>query len=388
MQIKIVRVGYILLLIFLISCEEKYWPELDNKYEDLLVVAGMITNNPGPYTINLSLSTTVRSPKQIPLSGYELIITDDSGQEETLTENNAGEYSTSPSGIQGVIGRKYQLTINAPDGRTYKSEFEELMIPTGIESVYAEVEYREDLNYYHELAGYQFYLDTYHAENDSNYYFWQLEATYKYRSDFLIRFIFDHFTLSPFPKPDSLQICWKTDKIQKLFLYNTLDLSEPKITRFPLHYVTTETRELSIRYSLLVKQFSITEKAYNFWSSVKEQNVEQGALYTKQPYQIRGNLVNTENPDEPVLGYFLVAGVSEKRIYVGRPQTPVLMYYPVCVITDADIEGFGYIFWSDKSTWPLYVTENDEGVRALTHQACVDCRLKGGTIEMPDFWEN
>ena len=388
MRIKNVRVVYILLLIFLISCEEKYWPELDNKYEGLLVVDGMITNKPGPYTINLSLSTTVQLSKYIPLSGYELKITDDSGQEETLTENKAGEYSTSLSGIQGVIGKKYQLTINAPDGRTYKSEFEELTIPTGIESVYAEVEYREDLNYYHDLAGYQFYLDTYNAENDSNYYLWQLEATYKYRSDFLIRFIFDHFTLSPFPKPDSLQICWKTDKIQEIFIYNTLDLSEPKITRLPLNYVTTEARELSIRYSLLVKQFSITEKAYDFWNSVKEQNVEQGALYTKQPYQIRGNLFNTENPDEPVLGYFLVAGVSEKRIYVERPQSPVLMYYPVCVITDADLERFGFIYWTDGTTWPLYVTETAEGVRALTHQACVDCRFKGGTIEKPDYWED
>jgi len=388
MRINIVRVIYILLLIFLISCEEKYWPELDNKYEGLLVVEGMITNRPGPYTIKLSLSTTVQFSTHIPLSGYELIITDDSGQEETLTENEAGAYSTYPSGIQGVIGKKYKLTINAPDGRTYRSEFEELMIPTGIESVYAEVEYREDINYYHDLAGYQFYLDTYNAENDSNYYLWQLEATYKYRSDFLIRFIFDHYTLSPFPNPDSLQICWKTDKIQKILIYNTLDLSEPKITRLPLHYVTTETRELSIRYSVLVKQFSITEKAYNFWGSVKEQNVEQGALYTKQPYQIRGNLVNTENPDEPVLGYFLVAGVSEKRIYVDRPQAPVLMYYPICVITDFDLERFGFIYWTDGSTWPLYVTENEEGARALTHQACVDCRVKGGTIEKPDFWED
>lgn len=32
-----------------------------------------------------------------------------------------------------------------------------------------------------------------------------------------------------------------------------------------------------------------------------------------------GNVKNQDDPDEPVLGYFLVAGMDEKRIFLQRP---------------------------------------------------------------------
>jgi len=35
---------------------------------------------------------------------------------------------------------------------------------------------------------------------------------------------------------------------------------------------------------------------------------------------VRGNVNNIADIEEPVLGYFMVAGVSEKRIYTDRPK--------------------------------------------------------------------
>ena len=36
-----------------------------------------------------------------------------------------------------------------------------------------------------------------------------------------------------------------------------------------MNIVTTETKELSIRYSLLISQYSVTEKAAQFWNHIK-----------------------------------------------------------------------------------------------------------------------
>ena len=56
---------YALSSYYLILVRKKYWPELD-KYEDVLVVDGMITNKPGPYTIRLSISAPIDSAEFIP----------------------------------------------------------------------------------------------------------------------------------------------------------------------------------------------------------------------------------------------------------------------------------------------------------------------------------
>ena len=98
---------------------------------------------------------------------------------------------------------------------------------------------------------------------------------------------------------------------------------------------------------------------------------------------------NINNPEEPVLGYFLVAGVDKKRVYKDRPPSDqVEFYYGMCVLTEADFEAYGYIRYTDRRTWPLYVTTSTSGRSALTHQDCVDCRKRGGTVEKPVFWED
>ncbi len=364
------------------SCVEIYFPDIE-KYENVLVVDGMITNEPGPYTIKLSISSPINNSEYTPYPNAEVIIFDDIGNSETLTENNPGEYSTATDGIQGVVGRKYKIQIKTPDNKTYSSDFEELLAAVEIDSVYANVEYQQSMFHHYDLAGLQFYVDTKLAATDANYYLWRLESTYEYNSSFLINYIFDG-ALKPNYNRDTLFTCWRTDVLTDILVSNTVDLSEPKIIGFPLNYVSTEDRDLSIKYSLLVKQFTITEKVYNFWHRIEDLNSEQGSLFSSLPYQICGNVHCENDEEEPVLGYFMAAGISEKRIFVDRPE--LVFHYWECVLTLADFEAFAYIRWTGPEIWPLYVTTSNNGAKALPHQDCVDCTRKGGTVDKPEFW--
>ena len=385
---KIKHVIPFLILLFFASCEDRYWPELDDSYQNVIVVDGMITNGLPPYTVKLSLSSNVEVPQYNALSGYEVKILDDLGNIETLSEPEAGIYVTSPDGMQGVIGRSYQLTLHSPDGKTYQSDFEKLNNQVGIDSVYAQLEYHSDPDYYYDIEGYQFYINTETADTDSIYFFWSLTATYEYTSDLIIRWIYNG-TLKPFTNFDSLRTCWKTEKVLDIFIYNPEELSVSYVHEFPLHYVSTQVRELSIRYSLYVEQLTISKAAYTFWHSIKEQNSEIGGLYSKLPYQIRGNLYNPDNPNELVLGYFMAAGVATKRIFVNRPPPPVQMRYPVCTLSEAEYMNFGTIFLTNPNEWPVYATYDNNGVNALPdNQDCMNCILKGGTIVKPEFWED
>jgi hypothetical protein len=362
-------------------------PELNGNYQNVLVVDGRITNGAPPYTVKLSLSSNVEGPQYITLSGYEVKIMDDLGNTEILLETEDGTYVTSQDGMQGTIGRKYKIVLKSPEGKTYESGFEEIKTPVGIASVYVELEYEQSEEAPFNIPGYQFYIDTEIGQSDSTWILWSLDETYQYESDYLVYFYYDGI-LHEFPNRDSLKTCWKTEKVFPFFVESTVNLTEPRFTEYPLHFVGTETRKLSVRYSVMVNQYTINKKAFEYWNGVKEQNAGSGELYYAQPYQLRGNIHNTNNPDELILGYFMVASVARKRIYENRPDPSVNMYYPVCQLSDSDYEDYGWMFVGGPPPNHLYITKGAMGTNALPNQACIDCREEGGKLEKPDWWED
>lgn len=381
---KYIIIQFIAINFLLSSCIEEFWPDLGGKYENAVVFDGMITNDPGPYYIKISLSNTVGNSAYIPLSGYRVVISDDHGNSEILQETAPGTYATSPNGIQGTIGYKYRLQALSPEGKDYQSEYEELKMPVEIDSVFAKFEFKEDTDI-NPKEGYQFYLNTYPSADSTNYFIWRLESTYEYETDFKLRFYYVG-TIVPVTNSDSLQTCWKTDKIKEFFTFSTKGLTEQVVKNFPLIYVNTDDRTLSIRYSLMVRQYTVSEKSYQFWTNIREQNAGGDELYTRQPFQVRGNIINPGNSNEPVFGYFLVAGISKQRIFVDRPTPPVHFYYSICELTQWDYENYGTVFRSSPDEWPIFITTGLGGSRAYPVQDCIDCRLSGGTIEKPSFW--
>lgn len=369
--------------LFLNSCVDEYWPEV-NKYDDLIVIEGGITNDVPPYTIKISKSSPIDTSKYLPFTGCVLKISSDDGINEVLIETESGVYMTSETGIQGEIGIKYKLSISTPNGKEYESSFEKLLKPVEIEKVYTEVETKGDSEYDHDLIGYQFYVDTKETQQDTNYYLWRMEATYHFQSDYNIRWYYDG-RVRPFNPSDSLFNCWSSYKVKDIFTFNTTSLLGNKLVHFPLNFVNTETRQLTKRYSLLVHQYTINKKAFQFWNAIEEQNSESGSLYAHQPYQIRGNVKNVNDEEEPVLGYFMVSGVDTKRIFVDKIDAP--FYFAKCEINDGNYQAYMEIGWTDPLYYPVYVILYDNQ-RAVPGQPCADCRQRDGTIVKPDFWED
>ena len=379
-------ISSILFLMIIPACEDPYWPELGEKYDNLLVVEGRISNQPGPYTVKLSHSTTLLYPKYFPLEGFEVVIEDDEGNSETLSETESGVYQTAPNGIRGITGRSYRLLLNGPDNQSYISDFEILREPMPIDTIYTDIEYTNSDYHTFDIPGYRFFINTQTGNEDTTYIRWQLEETYEYTSDFKIYFYYDG-VLHDFSDPDSLHTCWLTEPVYEIFTASTAGLNNPIIADYPLHYVSFEQREISIRYSLLIKQLTLSENAYTYWKDVADQNTSGGEFYTSLPYQIKGNVHNVNDGDEIVLGYFEVAGEDRLRVFINRPAPPQQMYYPICELTEGDYKEYGEMFRiKDWREWPRYVVVDLYGNRAVPQKFCSDCREKGGKIEKPDFW--
>lgn len=369
------------LLFFSISCVDEYWPDLD-KYENLLVVDGLLTNNSNQVVVKLSLSSPVDSDIITPVSNGELHFTDQDEVVSLLTETDPGIYRPVDSSFQGYVGKEYQLHIKLPNGKKYISDVCKLPVPTPIDSVYGNLEEPNQPESNHDLPGIQFFVENKNVNSDTSYYLWKMYQTYEYRSTFDIDYTWEG-ELIPNPDATALRTCWRTSKVNKFVVSSTKYLAQNSVNTFPLHFVSTNTKALSIRYSLLVQQLTITQTTFDFYDAIDKQNASQGNMWSEQPVQILGNMHSTDNPDEPVLGYFIVAGSDEMRIFLDRPQ--LLFSYYEC---EPDFEGMRFIRYEPSSMWPIYIDDiMFLGLARAANKSCFDCRLSGGYLTPPDFWE-
>lgn len=107
-----------LLLVVLVfsSCEKVVNIDLNSK-DPQIVIEGNITDQIGPYTVKITRTANFDELNYFPpVSNALVIISDNLGNSETLTETSAGIYSTST--IQGTIGRTYTLKVTA-NGKEY-----------------------------------------------------------------------------------------------------------------------------------------------------------------------------------------------------------------------------------------------------------------------------
>ena len=397
------------LIFFASSCVEEYWPELSTNNDQLLVIDGKITNFPGPYTVKLSSASSINEALFLPISQAKVIIIDNQGNQEFLTEKSPGTYETRPDGMQGIIGRSYKIKVELNSGKAYESQLEELKKPVEVSEVSVEESWQlagNDLEF--DREGYQFYVSSKRADIPQTYFYWEIEETYEYHSDYEIIFLYDGkphdstyfnpYRLAQTLNEDTLFYCWRTQNIAERFSYSTEYLSIPTVNKLPLHFIPFSDERLKQKYSILVKQYTISEEAYTFMDKLDQQNNNQEALFTTQPFQIRGNLKNIEDDTEPVLGYFLVASGSYGPRLLCKAPARIRYNNTKCTADTSVYAITNNIRITPQESLPLYFTfvyfENPdnsmgEAIEALAwvRQDCLDCTRKGGSNIKPEYWD-
>lgn len=370
----------LLILIIALACKDEFLLE-SKGYNPILVVDGLISNELPPYTVELSLSSPITTLEKYPFQGCTVNLYESTGKSEILTEKEPGVYITAEDGIQGIIGNKYSISITTPDGKEYKSMLQEMRESVEIDSLYSELIYREDPDYVYGLAGYQFYVSTKTAKNSDNFFLWKMTETYQYTAIHELFAIWDGTNL----RNDNFELfyiyknhyrCWKTENVNMIVTGKTSNLSVPKITGQTLHFVSTETRKLQEKYSLLIKQYAVNEEDYYYWKGLEDQISQENFLVANQPYNLVGNIKNINNNNELVFGNFMVASVTERRIFLDSPRTP-FYYVTKCAIN--------YDQYQLKSP-PVFIVIGDQSKLGSVKEGCIDCTFQGGVTTKPDFW--
>ena len=381
--IKLLFIAFMLLLMD--SCIDPFYPGLTES-QDLLVVNGMITDLPGEHLVEIIRSSALNDPAFIPVEGCVVEVVDEQGTGVLYHEQEPGTYRAELGSEFLGINKAYRLQIFTPDGDEYQSDYDSLLACPPVENLYYETEFRETSNPYVSYYGLQFYADVSGDVKEAANFLWQLEETFEYHSPYVIHHIWDGYNKSLFEPIDSLYVCYKTQTILEIHTASTRNLSENKLVKFPLAYVSSEGNRFRFRYSLLAKQHSLSDGAFQYWDRLKNQHSGQGGLYETQPHSSEGNLCNVNKPEEIVLGFFFATQVKEKRIIINRSFNFPFHTANPCILDTAEWSGV----LPEKYLYLISLSEK-EGFGppyGYTSNECFNCELNGGTIEVPEFWDN
>ncbi|MEI6050219.1 MAG: DUF4249 domain-containing protein [Bacteroidota bacterium] len=378
MDIKPIQ-QFILFVFLLIinSCVTEFIPQIDEEKE-LMVVQGLLADQGAPVSIKLSTSLPLGQKSEAkPLSGCNVFITDDAGGSFLLSETDPGLYVTL---FHGNVGRYYTLHIRTGASRnnfTYESFPMKMKPVPPIDSLYYEkIVTRESVGYIKGIEECQIYLDTHDPENNSRLYRWDYSETWVLRL--------------PFDIPN--QTCWISNNSKNIYIASTEAISDNRITRHPITYISNVTDRLKTKYSILVNQYSLNEDEYNYWEKLQKLTEQVGGLYDIIPASIPSNIMCIENPDEKVLGYFSVSATSSKRIFIKDKFEGIIDQYADCA-SDTLLDGPDYIEGLGISVWTLFDIKpspfsGKPRVRILTEtRGCADCTVRG-TTRKPDFWKD
>lgn len=110
---KNIIISVIALAFLLTSCTKEVKVDFKTA-EPKIVIEGNIINEVGPYTVQIRKTVNFSDPNQFPpVNGALVIISDNTGVIDTLTETSPGVYKTSV--LTGIPGRTYNLKVTAED---------------------------------------------------------------------------------------------------------------------------------------------------------------------------------------------------------------------------------------------------------------------------------
>ncbi len=376
---------YLILIVALPGCIDPFFPEIDEE-QILLVVDGMLTDQEGYHKVRISRSTSYSEPAYTPEQGCQVDIRDGEGNTVVLMESEPGLYEQFVEQSFLRTNTAYQLHIRTTDGKEYLSEADSLLLCPPVNKLYYEQEVRETYDPDFPHYGIQFYTDLHIPDKYASNYRWELEETWEYHAPYTIRFYYVGRIMDLGFDSDSLMYCWKTEKVNAIHTISAGHIEGNDVNKIPLAYVSNQSNRLKVKYSLLVKQYALSNRAYQYWNLLEEQNQESGGLYETQPARIQGNIHNITNPGERVLGFFNVSSVTQQRIFTEESfQFPIHDFECKLIPIGAN-NPLGFYTVHE---YPVYlVSESGTGWPfANADDVCFDCREGGGSLEPPDFWE-
>lgn len=301
---------------------------LDLKIEEedkLLVVEGYITTLPGPYFIRLTTSAKYGSvfEGQIkPEPGADIWIRDELGNITDLIDTDFGNYETPPN-FRGEVGKTYTLNIRTARGEEYASLPETILPVPQVDSLYytfKELPTTDEVEY---NAGVEVFSVWQDPPDESNFYLWRNSGTYNVET-FPENYQTPGGENPPMAAPKGCcRVCWVNERNADygINIYNDINTNGSVNSQLAA-FIEDDGKRFMSKYRISIQQFSLSKEAYQFLNLLRSQKSINGDIFDPPPATIRGNIINLEDPNSNVIGYFYASDVSEITEFIDRDDLP------------------------------------------------------------------
>lgn len=325
----------IFLLSFILSfcsCIDSYDFNSGNQNK-VLVVEGLLTDdvqNPDTIKIQYSIDFGAFIRKEPIASVKAFIIETTSKKEIPLLEKIQGSFLP-PVDFKINPDEKYVLRFTLPNNQQYESTPQQIIKTPPIAKIYdifsAKSRISDDGKQF--LSANDVFIDFQEDQTKKNFYLWRYthyerlgycatctNQIYDSNTERCIEKGSEYFFLrEPYYDYACSSECYTIFKGNQVNVFSDITsngrlIQGRLIAKIPFYNYAGCLVE--------VQQMCISPEAYNFYKVLESQSQTTGGLADTPPAAIVGNIKNTQNSSERVVGYFGVADIQKKRIWIDR----------------------------------------------------------------------
>jgi len=309
-------------------------------------ISGFISDQRGPYQVLVTRTFDTESKENLRTGvSARVVLSDNEGNSEVMTQITSGVYQTSADGLRGKTGNVYKVNVELEDGRVYES-VPDTLFPGGIlDSVYYKIVSRPTMN------GFQYFFDMYgSSQTDVDlskvHFTWQNKITFKALTH-------PEWELGPPPKncyrlpdenkcnyvhpcsglknlgtdfkpdiqrvgPCTCCVCWYDTYNTQVVLNDKAGSVKGRFPELLVDHLPLSGWHLMYKMRVETNMQSLSPQAYKFWKAVRDQYTAVSNIFQPVTGKIKGNIKQVGGENSPAFGLFYATSLSNKVYYIDR----------------------------------------------------------------------
>lgn len=307
-------ISFFLSALFFSACIRQITPPI-RQSAPILVVEGMITTDPSPYTVKLSYTgrftnASVRiDSNQNFINDALVVIKDSDGDSSSCILTSPGTYQSTDSNFVGIVGHTYTLKIFLSNGKTYVSKPERIIPVPPIDSITViyDSTYITDVRPTRLIVS----VNTPDPPDMQNYYRWTASGYVPRKSWGSPCSIF-----SP-PCTDAFSctchaFCVQSIENKQINILSDKLINAKEIIQ-PVFYSPLYSQG---KHFIEIKQYSLDPDIYLFWQQYLDQTSRTGSILDPLPAPLTSNIYNENDTNDIALGYFGCSAITTKKVII------------------------------------------------------------------------
>lgn len=290
-----------------------------------------------------------------------------------------------PNDFVVSVGESWNLSVELSNGKKYLSQSSEVLKPVGFSNLKAtynpELSFSANLNGF--VPGHFISVDIDDPAGQENYYFWRFRSFEKllvcetcdnqiFRNGRCIDVEGDPNNGAYLGEADYYcdGDCWRIRYNENIELFSDEFVEGGIINNLPVGDVLLYTNENIL---VEVQQLSLTETEYDYYKVLKDIVDNNSGLNAPPPAALVGNIFNSEDDQEYVLGRFTATASTTMSVFIERES-----------ISEPAIEPFN-VFKSECEIFcGIEVCNSPEGCAYESIAPCQETRFRTGI--KPEGW--